>query len=108
MTDGTDFLDMDDEELGRMVRQTAAFRLAVACARFADGADEIQQSDELAWDRLMKETLDNQSRVSSKRSVESVVNAFLGAIEKYAALARHPEDAAERAASELAEREGGE
>lgn len=109
MTDD-DLPGMSDEELGQYVRGTPVFRLAVACARFEDGVQEIRNNDEIAWRHLMDETKKNQSRgnVKSRQTIEDVVNAFLDSIEEYAALARRPEDVADRAAEELVDDDDGE
>lgn len=69
--------DLNDEELGKLVRNTAAFRAAAACARFADEVQELQENDTLAFDRLIAETHQKQGMsvsvcdtrpISSKRS----------------------------------------
>lgn len=94
---------LSDDELGRYVRETPVFRLAVACARFEDGVREIKENDEIAWRKLIRDTQNAQGRVNTTESVRSVVDAFLDNIEEYAALARRPEDVADRATEELVE-----
>lgn len=93
---------MSDAELGEYVRDTAVFRLAVAAAEVDEFADELRENDKLAYRRLVDETLDRQSRVSTRASVESVLTAYHDAISEYAELARSPGDAAQRAAKEAA------
>lgn len=103
---GEAFADMDDEELGRLVRNTAAFRAAAACARFADEAQELRENDSLAFARLVRETHDRQgSSVSVRATTREIVETFLDVVEDHAELERHPDDAAEDAASELVEDE---
>lgn len=100
MSDGLD--DLTDQELGRLVRDTAAFRAAAACAEFANGARELRDNDSLAFDRLTRETHDRQPTSVSKRdTTEKIVETFLDVVEEHAELADHPSDAAEDAADEL-------
>jgi len=94
--------DMEDEELGRLVRNTAAFRAAAACAKFADEAAELQENDSLAFDRLIKQTHAKQnSNVSKLGTTETIVKRFIEVVEEHAEMAKRPEDAAENAASEV-------
>lgn len=93
---------MSDEELGKYVRGTAVFRLAVACAEVDEFATELRENDKLAYRRLVDDVVDGQSRVTTRDSVESVLDAYHDAITEYAELARNPADAAERAAREAA------
>lgn len=96
--------DLDDDELGALVRETAAFRAAAACARFSDEARELRDNDALAFDRLTRETHQRQgTSVSKLGTTEAIVNAFLDVVEEHAQLAQHPEDAADRAAGEVVE-----
>ena len=100
----TDLDDLSDEELGRLVRDTAAFRAAAACAEFSEGARELRENDALAFKRLIKETHAQQSSsVSNLGTTEEIVDTFLDVVDEHAALAEHPSDAAERAASETME-----
>lgn len=103
MTDDAPLTQMSDEELGEYVRDTAVFRLAVAAAEVDDFAAELRENDKLAYKRLIDETLNHQSRVTTRGSVRAVVEAYHEAITEYAELARSPADAAERAAKESAE-----
>lgn len=96
--------DLDDSELGELVRETAAFRAAAACARFADEANELRENDSLAFDRLVRETHERQPTSVSKRgTTEEIVETFVDVVEDHAALAEQPADAAERAASDVVE-----
>ncbi|AXG09498.1 hypothetical protein [Haloplanus rubicundus] len=99
---GTPLDDLDDEELGELVRNTAAFRAAAACARFADEAQELRSNDSLAYDRLVRETHDRQGTSVTKRGTTAeIVATFLDVVEDHAALAEHPADTAEDAADEV-------
>lgn len=102
-TDDEPLATMSDEELGQYVRETAVFRLAIACAEFVDHAEEIQANDTAAWDRLVKETMDGQSRIRSRESVEGVIRSYHEVIDDYASLARDPDELATAAAKEAAE-----
>lgn len=93
--------NISDEELGRRVRQTPTFRLAVACDHFAESATELRESDPEAFERLVDETKTGQTRVTTTKSVRAVVEAFVDACEKYAALG--DDDVAHAATEELAE-----
>jgi hypothetical protein len=101
MTDPLD--DLTDEELGQRVRQTAAFRAAAACSKFAAESEELRNNDSLAYDRLIRETHQQQgSNVRSKDTTREIVDAFLDVVIEHAALDEFPDDAAERAGDELA------
>lgn len=94
--------DMDDEELGQLVRQTAAFRAAAACARFSDEARELQKNDSLAFKRLVDETHAQQSTsVSVRDTTRDIIESFINVVEEHAELANNPEDAAEDAATDV-------
>jgi len=104
MTDGEPLSEMDDEELAKLVRNTAAFRAAASCAKFADEANELRENDSLAFDRLVKETHARQgTSVSKRQTTETIIETFISVVEDHAALAEHPEDAAENAAREVIE-----
>lgn len=93
---------LSDEELGQLVRGTAAFRAAAACARFSEEARELRENDSLAFGRLVRETHDRQGTSVSKRgTTEEIVETFLDVVEDHAALAEHPADVAEDAATEV-------
>jgi hypothetical protein len=93
--------DYSDEELGQYVRQTAAFRAAVACREFAGAAEELRTNDTLAWDRLIRETHERQGTSVSKRdTTRSIITEFLSVIGDHAELASHPADVAREAAGE--------
>jgi hypothetical protein len=99
---GTALDDLDDDELAELVRNTAAFRVAAACARFADEAQELRANDSLAYDRLVRETHNRQGTSVTKRGTTAeIVATFLDVVEEHAALADHPDDAAENAAGEV-------
>lgn len=101
MTEKQPLASLSDEQLGQLVRETAAFRAAAACAEFADSAQELRANDALAFARLVDETHARQGTSVSKRgTTETIIEAFLDVVAEHAALAEHPEDAAERAASE--------
>nr|WP_186328096.1 hypothetical protein [Haloferax sp. BAB-2207] len=107
-TDGGEkpLANLSDAELGQRVRQTAAFRLAVACAEFDDAVSEIRENDQLAWKRLIDDTLNAQgSNVKKRDTVEEIVDAFLDQIGEYAELGRSPADATQRASDELVDSE---
>lgn len=94
---------LSDEELGALVRGTAAFRAAAACARFSEEARELRENDALAFDRLVCETHAQQgSSVSKKGTTGEIIGTFLDVVEEHAALADQPENVAERAAEEVA------
>lgn len=96
--------DLDDEELGQLVRNTAAFRAAAACARFADEAQELRENDTLAFDRLIDETHQRQGTgVQAKNTTGGIVETFLDVVQEHGALAGEPADAAERGAEEVVE-----
>jgi len=96
--------ELDDEELGQLVRNTAAFRASAACARFAEEARELRENDSLAFDRLVRETHERQgSSVTKLGTTETIVEAFLDTVEEHAELAEHPGYAADRGASEVME-----
>ncbi len=102
--DGRPLDEMDDAELGRLVRNTAAFRASAACARFAEEARELRENDSLAFGRLVRETHERQgSSVTKLATTETIVEALLDTVEEHAELAEHPSDAADRAASEVVE-----
>lgn len=91
-----------DEELGQLVRNTAAFRAAAACAEFAAGAQELRENDSLAFSRLVDETHAHQpTSVSKKDTTRKIIATFLDVVEDHASLAEHPEDAVEGAAGEV-------
>lgn len=106
-TDEEPLANLSDEELGRRVRSTPTFRLAVACDHFADSAQELRDAESKAWGQLISDTNRAQTRVQSRETVEEVVDSFIDAVEKYGELGRDPEEAAAKAAEELAD-EGGE
>lgn len=94
--------DLDDEELGQLVRQTPAFRAAAACLRFADEAQELLENDSLAFDRLVSETHSKQNTSVSKRdTTDTIIRSFINVVEEHAELAEQPEDAAEDAAGDV-------
>jgi hypothetical protein len=98
--------NLSNEELGKRVRETAAFRLAVACAEFDDAVSEIRGNDQLAWRRLIDDTLNAQgSNVKKRDTVEEIVDSFLDQIGEYAELGRSPADATQRASDELVDSE---
>lgn len=104
MSDGEEPLsNMTDEQLGQVVRDTPVFRLAIACAELNDGIGELRESDEVAWDRIVTDTLDGQTRVNAEHTVRKVIDAFLDALESYARLARQPDELAAEAAKEAAD-----
>jgi hypothetical protein len=93
---------MSDNELADLVRNTAAFRAAAACAAFADEAKELRENDSLAFSRLIRETHNQQgTSVSVERTTEEIVTTFIDVVEEHAELAENPTDAAENAASEV-------
>lgn len=97
---------LDDGELAELVRNTAAFRAAAACARFAGEAQELRENDTLAFDRLTRETHNRQgTSVSKLGTTEEIVNSFLDVVQEHGELAEHPEDAIERGAEEVVEAE---
>lgn len=101
MSDDDPLGDLSDEELGKLVRNTAAFRAAAACAEFADSAEELRENDALAFGRLVDETHAKQgSSVSKRLTTETIIEAFLDVVREHAALAEQPADAAEQAAAE--------
>jgi hypothetical protein len=98
---------MSNDELADLVRNTAAFRAAAACASFADEAQELRENDSLAFDRLVKETHAKQGTSVSKRATsETIINTFIDVVEEHAALAEQPADAAERAATDVVQDDG--
>jgi hypothetical protein len=108
MTDGNQALgDMSNDELADLVRNTAAFRAAAACAAFSDEAQELRENDSLAFDRLVKETHAKQgSSVSKRATSREIINAFIDVVEEHAELADKPGDAAENAATEVVTEDG--
>lgn len=93
---------LTDEELGQLVRGTAAFRAAAACARFSEEAKELRENDSLAFSRLIRETHAQQgSSVSKQGTTEEIIETFLDVVADHAALADHPRDVAEDAAAEV-------
>lgn len=52
--------ELDDGVPGKLVRSTAAFRAAAACAQLAESVDELRQNDSLAFDRLVNELLEKR------------------------------------------------
>jgi hypothetical protein len=102
-TDDEPLANLSDEALGRRVRSTPTFRLAVACDHFADSAAELRDAEPKAWQQLITDTKREQSRVQSRETVEALVEAFLDSVEKYGELGRDPEEAARKAAEELAD-----
>ena len=94
--------DLDDEELGKLVRNTAAFRGAAACARFADEAQELRENDTLAFDRLIAETHQKQgTSVSVRDTTASIVETFLDVVQEHGQLAEEEADVVERGAEEV-------
>jgi hypothetical protein len=94
--------EMDDEELGQLVRRTATFRAAAACAQFAEGVDELRENDSLAFGRLVDEThAEQSSSVQSKSTTREIVDTFLDVVQEHAQVADEPADATERAAEEV-------
>lgn len=101
MTEAEALDDLTDEELGRLVRNTAAFRASAACARFADEAEELRENDSLAFERLIKETHAQQgTSVSKLDTTRTIVETFIDVVGGHAELAREPAAAAESAAEE--------
>lgn len=95
---------LSDAELGRRVRQTTAFRTAVACREFADEAQELRENDRDAFERLVRDAHDRQStNVKKRATTEAIINAFINAVSEHAELASEPDDAAEKAAGEALE-----
>jgi hypothetical protein len=102
MTENQALGEMGNDELAELVRNTAAFRAAAACAAFANEAQELRENDSMAFNRLLKETHAQQtSSVSKKRTTNEIVNTFIDVVEKHAQLAEKAGDAAEDAASEV-------
>ena len=101
----TDHLEnLEDEEHADLVRQTAAFRAAAACAKFASEARELRENDTLAMDRLVQETHRRQgSSVSKLGTTNEIIETFLDVVEKHGELAEHPGDAIEEGAEEVVE-----
>jgi hypothetical protein len=98
---------MSNDELAELVRNTAAFRAAAACAAFSDEAQELRENDSLAFDRLVKETHAKQGTSVSKRdTTRTIINTFIDVVEEHAELAEKPADAAENAASEVVVEDG--
>lgn len=96
--------NLEDEELAELVRNTAAFRAAAACAKFANEAQELRDNESLAFDRLVKETHQRQgSSVSKLGTTETIVETFLDVVQNHGELAEHPGDAIERGAEEVIE-----
>jgi hypothetical protein len=92
---------LTDAELGQLVRNTAAFRAAAACAKFADEAQELRANDALAFDRLVRETHARQgTSVSKLETTGTIVESFIDVVADHAELADHPQDAAQESASE--------
>lgn len=107
MTDDTDPANlggMSNDELANLVRNTAAFRAAAACADFSDQAQELRKNDSLAFDRLVNETHAKQGTSVSKRGTTGeIIDTFIDVVEEHAQLADNPADAAENAAEEVVE-----
>lgn len=96
-----------NEELGQLVRNTAAFRAAAACAKFADEAKELQENDSLAFTRLVKETHERQgTNVQKLGTSAEIVKKFIDVVEQHAELADNPADAAENATKQAVEDDG--
>lgn len=94
--------EMSNDELAELVRDTAAFRAAAACASFSEEARELRENDSLAFDRLARETHEQQqSSVSKYGTTHEIVTTFLDVIEEHAALAEQPEKGAEESATEV-------
>jgi hypothetical protein len=94
--------DLDDEELGKLVRNTAAFRAAAACARFADEAQELRENDTLAFDRLIAETHQQQgTSVSVRETTAPIIETFLDVVQEYGQLAEEEADVVERGVEEV-------
>ena len=88
--------DLDDEELGKLVRNTAAFRAAAACARFADEAQELRDNHTLAFDRLIAKTHQKQgTSVSVRDTTASIVETFLDVVQEHGQLAEEEADVIE-------------
>jgi hypothetical protein len=99
--------EMSNDELADLVRNTAAFRAAAACAAFSEEAKELRENDSLAFSRLMKETHHQQSSsVSKEETTKEIVKTFIDVVEEHAALADNPTAATEQAASEVVGDEG--
>lgn len=95
---------MSNDELADLVRNTAAFRAAAACAAFSDEANELRENDSLAFDRLVKETHQQQgTNVQKLNTSETIINTFIDVVEEHAEIADKPADAAESAATEVVE-----
>lgn len=91
---------LDDEELGKLVRNTAAFRAAAACARFADEAQELRENDTLAFDRLITETHQKHgTSVSVRDTPSSIVETFPEVVQEHGQLAEA--DVVEKGAEEV-------
>jgi len=96
--------NLEDEELAELVRNTAAFRAAAACAKFAGEAQELRENDALAFERLVKETHQRQgSSVSKLGTTRTIVETFLDVVQEHGELAEQPADAIERGAEEVVE-----
>jgi hypothetical protein len=96
--------EMANDELAELVRNTAAFRAAAACAAFSEEAKELRENDSLAFDRLVREThVQQSSSVSKEETTEEIIGTFIDVVEEHAALADNPSAATEKAASEVVE-----
>jgi hypothetical protein len=94
--------EMSNDELADLVRNTAAFRAAAACAAFSEEAKELRENDSLAFQRLVKETHAKQgTSVSKLDTTDTIIKTFIDVVEEHAELADKPADAAEDAASEV-------
>jgi hypothetical protein len=105
--DGQALGGMSNDELANLVRNTAAFRAAAACAAFSKEARELRENEALAFNRLVKETHAKQgTSVSKCDTTRTIINTFIDVVEEHAEMAENPGDAAEDAASEVVS-EGG-
>jgi len=94
--------DLDDAELGRLVRNTAAFRAAAACAKFADEAQELRENDKLAFSRLIAETHEQHgTSVSLRDTTASIVDTFLDVVQEHGHLVQDEADVVEHGAEEM-------
>lgn len=85
MTDDYD-PEITDEQLRRM-KNSKAIRMAVACDEVADALRFIR-ADEDMWDDLTKNVLSDSSRVSSRETVEEIVENAIREMERRAGLVR--------------------
>jgi len=94
--------EMSNDQLADLVRNTAAFRAAAACAAFSEQARELRENESVAFNRLVKETHAKQGTSVSKHSTsKEIIHTFIDVVEEHAEMAENPADAAEDAASEV-------